>query len=86
MHHRYSDPAKPGTARAGNAGTGLIDAELVRSLLPTPDADYYFCGPRDFRIAVHRDLVAAGTPPAQMHFEFFGPREDLQKEAAALAA
>lgn len=86
VHHRYSDPAQPGIERTGNASTGLIDAALIRSLLPEPDADYYFCGPREFMIAIHHDLLAAGTPPAQMHFEFFGPREDLEKEAAAIAA
>ncbi|MCE3232929.1 MAG: hmp [Rickettsiaceae bacterium] len=81
VHYRYSDPAKPGVIRAVNASTGFIDAELIESFVPERDADYYFCGPQPFMISIYHKLLKWGMPPAQVHFEFFGPRQEL--EAAA---
>jgi nitric oxide dioxygenase len=79
LHYRYSDPAKPGIARTGNASTGLIDAALIESLLPNRDADYYFCGPQPFMVHIFHELLARGIPPAQVHFEFFGPRQAMER-------
>lgn len=80
-HYRYSDPAKPGVERNGNASTGFITAELIESLLPGRDADYYFCGPQPFMVSIYHELLKWGIPPAQVHFEFFGPRQELEKAA-----
>lgn len=79
VHYRYSDPAKAGVARTGNASTGLIDATLIEQLVPARDADYYFCGPQPFMVGIYHELLAWGMPPAQVHFEFFGPRQALDK-------
>jgi nitric oxide dioxygenase len=77
VHYRYSD-APTGTERTGNASTGFITAELIGSLLPGRDADYYFCGPQPFMVAIYHDLLKWGIPASQVHFEFFGPREELE--------
>lgn len=79
VHYRYSDPAMPGVARSGNASTGLIDATLIESLMPNRDADYYFCGPQPFMVHIFHELLAWGIPPAQVHFEFFGPRQAMER-------
>ena len=79
IHYRYSDPAKEGVERTGNCSTGLVDAELIESFLPDRHADYYFCGPKPFMINIYHDLLKWGLPGTQVHFEFFGPREELQK-------
>lgn len=78
IHHRYSDPATDSVTREGNASTGFVDAELIESLTPTRHADYYFCGPKPFMVNIYQDLLKWGIPGSQVHFEFFGPRQELQ--------
>lgn len=79
VHHRYSDPG----ARSGNASTGFVNAELIESLVPDRDADYYFCGPQPFMVNIYHDLLKWGIPATQVHFEFFGPRGELERAPAA---
>lgn len=81
LHYRYSDPVRPGVERSGRASSGFIDAVLIESLLSVKDADYFFCGPHGFMVSVYQDLLKWGLPPAQVHFEFFGPRLELDKVA-----
>lgn len=77
-HYRYSDPG----ARSGNASTGFVTADYLEQLLPGRDADYYFCGPQPFMISIYHDLMKWGIPASQVHFEFFGPRQELERAAA----
>ena len=79
VHHRYSDPPKQGASREGAASTGFVDSELLESMLPSRDADYYFCGPRPFMVGIYLDLLAWGIPASQVHLEFFGPRQELER-------
>lgn len=76
-YHRYSDAG----TRTGNASTGFVTAELIESLVPERNADYYFCGPQAFMVGVYHDLLKWGLPASQVHFEFFGPRQELEKVA-----
>lgn len=78
VHHRYSDPG----TRTGTASTGFIDAELIESFLPGRDADYYFCGPQPFMVGIYQQLLVWGLPASQVRFEFFGPRQELERPAA----
>jgi nitric oxide dioxygenase len=75
VHHRYSEPG----VRQGNASTGFVDAELIESLLSGRDADYYFCGPQPFMVNIYHELLKWGIPASQVHFEFFGPRQELER-------
>ncbi len=81
VHYRYSDALQPGITREGSTSTGFIDAPLIESFVPSRDADYYFCGPQPFMIGIYHELLKWGIPPAQVHFEFFGPRQALEKAA-----
>lgn len=76
-YHRYSDAGE----RTGNASTGLVTAEYIEGLLPARDADYYFCGPQPFMVSIYHDLIKWGIPASQVHFEFFGPRQELEQAA-----
>ncbi len=82
-HYRYSDPEGDCAKREGSCSTGFVDAQLIESLVPKRQADYYFCGPKPFMINIYQDLLKWGIPASQVHFEFFGPREELDtaKEA-----
>lgn len=76
-YYRYSDAGE----RTGNASTGFVTAEYIEGLLPARDADYYFCGPQPFMVSIYHDLIKWGIPASQVHFEFFGPRQELERAA-----
>lgn len=80
-HYRYSDLTEGDTLPDGNCSTGFVDAALIESMVPGRHADYYFCGPKPFMINIYQDLLLWGIPAAQVHFEFFGPRQELEKAA-----
>ncbi len=80
-HYRYSDPENDDAKRHGNCSTGLVDAKLIESFVPNRHADYYFCGPKPFMVGIYQDLLKWGIPASQVHFEFFGPQEELTKAA-----
>ena len=79
VHHRYSEPPVQGV-RAPSDSTGFVDAPLIESLVLQRDADYYFCGPKPFMRNIYQQLMAWEIPVSQVHFEFFGPRHELQEE------
>ena len=76
-HIRYSEPLPQDVADGRCDGVGTIDLGLLRDLLPQPDADYYICGPKPFMSCIYHGLQEWGVPQAQIHFEFFGPKQDL---------
>lgn len=80
VHVRYSEAT--GEDRAEGTSEGLIDAELLEGLIPNRDADYFFCGPKPFMIGIYHNLLKWGIPASQVHFEFFGPRQELEQPAA----
>ena len=77
VYHRYSDTG----SRSGNASTGLVTSDYLEGLLPGRDADYFFCGPQVFMVSIYHDLLKWGIPASQVHFEFFGPRHELDRAA-----
>lgn len=86
MHFVYSEPTPIGVTRLENAIEGMIDAVLLDRLLPSKEADYYFCGPKSFMISIYHQLLAWGIPASQAHFEFFGPRQDIERVPDKVAA
>lgn len=66
-------------ASAHPHATGFIDKTHLERWLPADrDVDAYFLGPVAFMRAVKRHLEALGVPPAQVHYEFFGPAQALE--------
>lgn len=61
---------------------GLVTADLLRELTPTADADYFFCGPKQFMAAVDSILADLGVPASRRRCEFFGPKQSLATEAS----
>lgn len=80
--HVYSDAAPHGVVRHPEAVTGVIDSTLLEKFIPDHNADYYFCGPKPFMVSLYRQLTEWNVPLTQIHFEFFGPRQELEKAAA----
>jgi nitric oxide dioxygenase len=76
-YYRYSEGGSPND----NASVGFVTAEYLEGLLSSRDADYYFCGPQPFMVSIYHELLKWGIPASQVHFEFFGPRQELQRAA-----
>ncbi|MCJ0931606.1 NO-inducible flavohemoprotein [Virgibacillus halodenitrificans] len=56
---------------------GYIDAEWLKEILPTNDAAFYFCGPKGFMRAAYQNLKKYQVEGQDIHFEIFGPAEDI---------
>jgi nitric oxide dioxygenase len=66
-------------ASAAAHAVGLLDQARLEQWLPADrDLDAYFLGPKGFMAAIKRQLEAAGVPPQQCRFEFFGPASALE--------
>ena len=79
-HYRYSEAGPKGVERAqsDHISEGFVDSALIEEMVGTPNADFYFCGPKPFMINIYHSLLRWGTPANQVHFEFFGPRQDIE--------
>ena len=76
-YYRYSEGGSP----SDNASVGFVTAEYLEGLLSSRDADYYFCGPQPFMVSIYHELLKWGIPASQVRFEFFGPRQELERAA-----
>lgn len=56
---------------------GYVDYEWLKTIIPTNDAAYYFCGPEDFMRTVSQALKKLNVADADIHYEFFGPAGTL---------
>lgn len=56
---------------------GQITIDWLAENTPIHEADFYLCGPKPFLAAFVNGLAKAGVPPERIHFEFFGPADDL---------
>ena len=78
VHVRYNEPLPDDLGGERCDAIGTIDVPLLRSLLPTIDeADFYICGPKPFMACLYQGLQDEGIPQSQVHFEFFGPKQEL---------
>lgn len=57
--------------------SGLITNEWLITNTPVATADYYICGPRPFLRAAVSALSLAGVASTRIHYEFFGPADEL---------
>lgn len=56
---------------------GLIDANWLAAHTDIDHADYFLCGPRPFLRALVSALSLSGTASERIHYEFFGPADEL---------
>ncbi|MGY3869394.1 NO-inducible flavohemoprotein [Aeromonas crassostreae] len=56
--------------------SGTMALTQVQELLPD-DAHYYCCGPLPFMASIKRQLLALGVSDDRLHYEVFGPHQDL---------
>lgn len=56
---------------------GRIGLDWLGAHTPVAEADYYLCGPREFLRAYVGGLASLGVPASRIHYEFFGPSDEL---------
>ncbi|MGO2073877.1 NO-inducible flavohemoprotein [Pseudoalteromonas sp. AOP31-A2-14] len=56
---------------------GLMDINKVAQQLPLNDGDFYICGPVGFMAAIKKQLLALSVADESIHYEMFGPHQDL---------
>ncbi|AGT32052.1 dihydropteridine reductase [Geobacillus genomosp. 3] len=76
----YESPSEDDRRHPHFSKEGRIDLAWMQTVIPTKDADFYFCGPVPFMKTVYRALTEWGVPEERIHYEFFGPAGDLTKD------
>ena len=70
--------ARPGTSRGRTTtARGGSPSTSSSAFVPMSEADFYFCGPKGFVRMLALGLRALDVPEDRLHFEFFGPPQDL---------
>lgn len=73
----YNEPLE-GDQQNGHCDvTGCITRELMANWAPVKEAEFYFCGPKMFMKHVVGILRELGVDESRIHFEFFGPRQEI---------
>jgi len=85
-HIRYDETASVDVLGRNYDGQGFITADLIRELTGGAEADIYLCGPPPFMKALFNDLLNAGVSEDRIHYEFFGPAQDLRDGQPSTAA
>ncbi len=78
-HFIFDSPLENDLAEGKCDSVGTISAELLSDLLPSCDADFYFCGPAPFMAEMQAILGSLRVPADRMHYEFFGPQQALAR-------
>lgn len=69
----YSDPDIGDTHDVD----GFVSIDWLKAHAPLTNADIYLCGPRPFLRTFVSGLLGAGVPAQHLHYEFFGPADEL---------
>ena len=80
VHVRYSRPSENDIEGENYDSTGYVDIDLVKSLLPFDDYEFYLCGPRPFMESLYDGLKDLSVSDARIHYEFFGAGTTLLRE------
>ncbi|BCJ89994.1 hypothetical protein IZ6_07290 [Terrihabitans soli] len=76
----YSAPRSQDVKGRDYDEPGRLSLDFLRQNTPLKDADYYVCGPLPFLKAFVSGLAKEGVPTSRIHYEFFGPVEELLDE------
>ncbi len=74
-HVSYSRPLTADRQGIDFDAKGRVNSELLASMLPTLEAEFYLCGPIAFMADVQSGLETLGVPSPRIHSERFGPAQ-----------
>lgn len=74
----YSAPTEKDKKEKNYDKEGFIDLAWLQTIIPSTEADFYFCGPVPFMKNINAALTEWGVSSEHIHFEFFGPAASLQ--------
>ena len=83
VHIRYTKPQKGDRKGVDFDSTGYVDVELLKSILPLDDYEFYLCGPPPFMQALYEGLTTLGVGERRIHYESFGPAMVLKPSEQA---
>lgn len=78
VYYCYTRPTEQDKREARFDKEGRIDQAWLQSVIPTTDAQFYFCGSVPFMKDVYQGLKALGVDGSRIHYEFFGPAGSLE--------
>ena len=73
----YSEPQMADQAGENHDVSGMVSLDWLTRNTPVQDADFYICGPKEFMRVFVNGLAASGVPADRIHYEFFGPADEL---------
>jgi nitric oxide dioxygenase len=73
----YSEPMPSDVLGRTHDGEGYIPIAWLAANTPLEDADVFLCGPKPFLRTFVAELTLAGVPADRIHYEFFGPADEL---------
>ncbi|MDO9369370.1 MAG: NO-inducible flavohemoprotein [Sphingopyxis sp.] len=73
----FSEPGAADRLGETHDAEGFITADWLAANTPLFDADIFLCGPKPFLRSLVSPLVARGVAGHQVHYEFFGPSDEL---------
>jgi len=73
----YSDPVEGDLAGVSHDVTGFISIDWLKQNTPFEEAEFYLCGPKAFLRVFANGLAEAGVSADRIHYEFFGPSEEI---------
>ena len=79
----YDQPLADDLSAGHCQKVGVVQRELLQEWIPVEDAEFYFCGPKPFMQAVYSQLRELEVDDTRIHFEFFGPRQEIVPVDAA---
>lgn len=84
IHVRYTAPRAQDRIGLDYHGTGRLDREALRSVLPLDDYDVYLCGPSGFMADMIEALSSLGVRAERIRTEAFGTRTDPAVESGSI--
>jgi nitric oxide dioxygenase len=73
----YEKPTQEDLSKNEFHKEGYVDLAWLDSIVEDKNATYYFCGPVPFMKAVNNLLGELRIPSDKIHYEFFGPADQL---------
>ncbi|WP_237228059.1 NO-inducible flavohemoprotein [Rubinisphaera sp. JC750] len=71
----YSNPEGNDAERCD--AVGLLQPEHLQEWTPLAEAEFFVCGPKAFMTCVLDQLQTLGVDETRLHYEFFGPKQEL---------